>query len=672
MADPGGIIGGLDGLRALAVIAVVVYHITPGALPGGFLGVDVFFVVSGFLITTLLLREVRKTKKVDLKGFWTRRARRLLPALIFLVVTVVPAAALINRDLLVGIGRQVLGALTFSSNWLEIAHGSSYFDQTSPLLFKNFWSLAVEEQFYLLWPPLFILIIMMIRTWQTRVGLALGLAGVSALLMAIMADPMNLTRVYYGTDTHLFGLTLGIALAFSWAPPSGTWMAGTWQRYSQIVGIAGFVGLMTLLFVLKDQSIIAYRGGILLASICTVALIAAMLAPGSRLAKISDNRVSRWVGTRSYAIYLWHWPILVMASLLWPAAPGTTEFWIRSALAVAVTFGICEFSYHYIETPIRKNGFKETISIAVNHIATRSPAAVGLTVAGAIMVAGTGIAVASAPEKSSVQLEIEENEKRFEEQNNTAPDPSGDPAGPEDANGGEGSENVNNPDAPGTDSPGSDNPERSENPDASQSPDGTDNPDGSEDPDGSENPGESEGSEDPDNGNGGQTPEGDWTMPTGDEITAIGDSLIVTSADGLEVQFPGINFIAKSNRQWHQAPALVEQGLADGTIRRAVILDFGTNAGIPDPDVVRQTIELLGPDRMIVIVTIYGLSTFIDASNDYIREIASEYPNVAVADWHAAVSAQPQMLQADQTHPNIEGMYLFAETVDGALRSFVE
>nr|WP_241698433.1 acyltransferase family protein [Flaviflexus huanghaiensis] len=626
MADPGGYIAGLDGLRALAVGAVVIYHITPTAMPGGFLGVDVFFVVSGFLITTLLLRELRKTKGINLKGFWTRRARRLLPALIFLVLTVVPVAGLINKDLLVGIGRQVLGALTFSSNWLEIANGSSYFNQTSPQLFKNFWSLAVEEQFYLIWPPLFILVIVFMRGWRLRVGISVGLAVASAILMAALYIPEYATRVYYGTDTHLFGLALGIALAFSWAPASGTWLAGRWSRWSQVAGVGALIGLFVLMLTLGDQSALAYRGGIFLSSILTLTVIAAMISPGSRLARASENRVFHWIGTRSYAIYLWHWPILVMVGLLVPAAPGTALFWVRSAAAVAITAGICEFSFRYIETPIRVNGFRAGFGSVRDRLLTRRPIYVGLAASTVLMIVGTGVAVAVAPDKSSVQLEIEENEKRLE-----AATPSDkDPVGPVD----EGEEPAAPPAAP----------------DAAQVEPAADSP----------APTEPEAEADKTDG------KTLFPMPTGEEITAIGDSLIVTSAGGLEATFPGINFIAKSNRQWHEAPALVQEGLDNGTIRRAVILDYGTNAGIPDPQIVRDTIDMLGPDRMIVLVTIYGQSTFINAANDVIREIAADYPNVAVADWHAAISLEPHLLQADQTHPDYGGMDLFAETVRDA------
>ncbi|MEO7449103.1 MAG: acyltransferase, partial [Humibacillus sp.] len=209
---------GLDGLRALAILSVLVYHLDAAWLPGGFLGVDVFFVVSGFLITTLLVREHHRTGRVSLSSFWLRRARRLLPALAVCVLTSVLIARVVNTDLLVQVGRQMLGALTFSTNWIEITAGSSYFDQTAPQLFMNFWSLAVEEQFYLVWP--LVTIGLLTLAPRLRVGAAVALGGGSALLMAALYVPdADATRVYYGTDTHLVGLMAGAALAFAWATP---------------------------------------------------------------------------------------------------------------------------------------------------------------------------------------------------------------------------------------------------------------------------------------------------------------------------------------------------------------------------------------------------------------------------------------------------------------------
>ena len=184
-----GRLPGLDGLRALAIVAVLTFHLDPSWLPGGFLGVDVFFVVSGFLITTLLVRERAATGGLDLPGFSTRRARRLLPALLVCVPASVLLARLSEGDLLVGIGRQVLGAFTFTSNWLELAAGSDYFAATTPTLFMNLWSLAVEEQFYLLWPLAVLVLLRVTRGYEARAAVALGLAMLSAVLMAVHVDP---------------------------------------------------------------------------------------------------------------------------------------------------------------------------------------------------------------------------------------------------------------------------------------------------------------------------------------------------------------------------------------------------------------------------------------------------------------------------------------------------
>src|SRR5690625_3791387 len=182
-------IEGLDGWRALAVSAVLVFHLRPGTLPGGFIGVDVFFVISGFLITTLLVRELARHGRINLPRFWLRRARRLLPALVTVVVTSTVAAYFAGGDLLVGIGRHIAGALTFSNNWVEIVAGSDYFAASTPNLFMNFWSLAVEEQFYILWPIITIVIMAFLPRTKHRLILLGGAAAISALAMAIAYTP---------------------------------------------------------------------------------------------------------------------------------------------------------------------------------------------------------------------------------------------------------------------------------------------------------------------------------------------------------------------------------------------------------------------------------------------------------------------------------------------------
>src|SRR5690606_14639170 len=198
---------GLDGLRAIAVCLVLIYHLFPAAgLPSGFIGVDVFFVVSGFLITSLLLRPTRHTLRHRLVDFWRRRARRLLPSLALMLTVCATTAWLIGGDVLVGIGRQLLGAATFSYNWVALGAGSDYFAATEPELFRNVWSLAVEEQFYLLWPLLLPVLLWVLRVRWLLVAFAVAAAAASAWWMSVLVGSDAVTRAYFGTDSHAFGL----------------------------------------------------------------------------------------------------------------------------------------------------------------------------------------------------------------------------------------------------------------------------------------------------------------------------------------------------------------------------------------------------------------------------------------------------------------------------------
>lgn len=608
MSDHGGYIRGLDGLRALAVGAVILYHVFPGVFRGGFLGVDVFFVISGFLITTLLIREDRKNNFIDLKGFWVRRARRLIPALATLILVVVPAAWAVHTDLLVGIGRQVLGALTFSTNWLEIAHGSSYFDQTSPLLFKNFWSLAIEEQFYVFWPIIMLVVLALLTVWWQRLALAATIAVGSGLLMMVLYSGDNLTRLYYGTDTHIFGIAIGVGLAFLWSDPSGRILGKAhWRRYSSAYGWTALAVLLIFMLILPDTGPWAYMGGMFAASLLTCVIIAAMLRSESILARVGEMRALRWIGTRSYGLYLWHWPILIMLAVVVPVAFGSWQYWLRSIAAIVLTGIICEISFRFVETPLRKNGFKASFARAREFVTAKRE---GKIAAGAVvlLVLATVVAIVIAPEKSETQRMIEAGQE-----GTVAISPA------EVGEGTEGSEDVLSTVPPPPETISDDL---------------------------------------------------DTTVPDASEVTAIGDSMIVASRTGLEAAMPGMNFVATSNLKWSDAPAVVQEALESEQIGRVVVIDFGTNAGVPDEDVVRQTVHMLGEGRMIFLVNLYSPSTFIDSSNSSLAKVAQEYPNVALIDWHAAASANPRLLQVDATHTSIDGANAFGALVKESITDF--
>ncbi|MBD8061528.1 acyltransferase family protein [Oceanitalea stevensii] len=591
-----GHIHGLDGLRALAVGAVLVYHLRPTSLPGGFLGVDVFFVISGFLITTLLLRELGKKGRVDLPRFWLRRARRLLPALVSVVVVSVSLAAVAGGDLLVNIGRQVLGALTFSNNWLEIGAGSSYFAQTSPLLFVNFWSLAVEEQFYLLWPPLLGLLLALTSTGRQRVRVALAVAAVSALLMALLHTPgQDATRVYYGTDTHLFGLMIGVALAFAWASPHSWLHSAAWQRWRQPAALVALAGLLVLMTVLHEDTALTFRGGILAASLLTAVLVAALLGPVGIYQRLLRMPPVAWLGERSYGIYLWHWPLILVLTELMPATTYDSALsWTTRALALVLTLVVAGASYRWLEMPVRQEGFLGVWRRWSSALRGGRRAAQVVGGAAVVLLVTTAVAVATAPTTSLTQQQIEANEELVAASaaESEAPEPL-----PADA---------------------------------------------------------------------------DWTVPAGEEISGFGDSIMVTSAHGLTARWPEIALDAKSNRQWPDGLAAVEQAVDQGTVRRAVVLDFGTNAGVGEPDVVRAALDALGPGRMVVVVNLYGGSYWIPEANAALADVVADYPNAIIADWYAAIDAEPEKLQSDGIHPDIEGGHLYTDVVAEAFAELSE
>ncbi|USQ76374.1 acyltransferase family protein [Ornithinimicrobium cryptoxanthini] len=691
-----GHIHGLDGLRAIAIIGVLVFHFTPNTLPAGFIGVDVFFVLSGFLITTLLLREISRQGRIDLPQFWLRRARRLLPALVTVVVLSVAAARLVGGDLLVNIGRQALGAMTFSTNWLEVAAGASYFHSTSPLLFINFWSLAVEEQFYLLWPIGLVVLLAVTRTAKQRIGFVLALALASAMAMAVLFSPdEDSTRIYYGTDTHLFGLMLGVALAFAWAAPHRAGLrTAAWRRWRMpAVGVALLV-LVGLMALLSEGNPWTFRGGLLLACLATVVLIAGLLESGSPWRTMMSLAPLRWIGERSYGIYLWHWAVLMIVATLFPYAEGTVRGALTLTGALVLTLVLSELSFRFIETPVRRDGFRASFG-AVRQRMVGAGTLTSRVVAGstATLLLLAAVAIATAPEKSQTQQAIETAEAQL---NGSAPDVSaragllggvslGMPtpqAAPAAADG-------DTTDGQTTDGAQTDGDTAGEAGAAGEvtgdsAADGfaqamgglvdagtaaaqeqADSDSKDADQDGHEAGGqpEADAPHAP-----GAIPDG-WheddeglLVPDSGRLTAIGDSLVVTSADGLKWRFPEMNFAAKSNRQWKDANPVLASALAQGEVRDNVIVHFGTNAGV-DGEALRTFLDTLGPDRQVVVMNLYGSSTFIPDSNETIEKVVADYPNAVVGDWQATIAEQPGVLQSDRVHPDIEGMHVYAAVV---------
>ena len=357
---------GLDGLRALAVLAVIAYHLHLGWAPGGMLGVGVFFTLSGYLITDLLLGQHETTGTLQLADFWRRRARRLLPALSVLLAVVAAWVTLLDRPQLSALRGVVVSAVGYVTNWWLIAQHRSYFAQfgpPSPL--GHLWSLAVEEQFYLVWPWLLWL---GLRWTRGRPGTRSRLAAATALLAALSAIEMatlyrpgyDPTRIYDGSDTRAFALLIGAALAFVW--PSRHLRGGITRGARRILDGAGVTGLAVIVGLIcctNEYSAFLYRGGMVLLSVATALVVGTAASPASRIGRALGWGPLRWLGVRSYGIYLWHYPIIVLTT---PASGRDTL--ARGALQVAASIGVAELSWRYIEEPVRRGAIGRCLTRA--------------------------------------------------------------------------------------------------------------------------------------------------------------------------------------------------------------------------------------------------------------------------------------------------------------------
>ncbi|HHT7141651.1 acetyltransferase [Bacillus anthracis] len=349
---------GLDSLRGLAILGVILYHINFNWMPGGFLGVTVFFVLSGYLITDILAMEWKRNKRIDLKKFWLSRARRLLPGMLVMLVITLAWITIFHSSLLEKMRGDSLAALFYVSNWWYIYHKLSYFDnfnQISPL--NHFWSLAVEEQFYVVWPFIISLGLYYIKK-QSRMILLICLgAFASALAMAILYEPgVDSSRIYYGTDTRAFSLLIGAVLALVW--PSNRLANKIIPKARFILDVVGGIALIIILVMFwktNQYDPFLYKGGMVLLSIATALLVANLAHPASRIAQFLRFRPLRWVGVRSYGIYLWHYPILTLTT---PKVNGGDFSIIRAILQFLLIILIAQISWKFIEKPIRQGALR--------------------------------------------------------------------------------------------------------------------------------------------------------------------------------------------------------------------------------------------------------------------------------------------------------------------------
>jgi peptidoglycan/LPS O-acetylase OafA/YrhL len=364
MATKRGIqyIPAIDGLRALAVIAVMFYHLGFSWIPGGFLGVDLFFVISGYVITRLLLDSIAQSGGLDLRGFYLARARRLLPALLFTVVTTTIAIGIWAPDTIKRFITDMPFALTGTMNWWLVAREQDYFESIGrPPLLQHTWSLAVEAQFYLVWP--LILYFILKRLGKNRIPFAALLiaaaSGIALLIVSLSLDASSssdVSHIYFGTDTHSIGLFLGAALAVSWIPQNfTTTLTKQAQNFIDGVGVFGFIGILATFLFINESDPTLYKIAFPLAAIFGAAIIMSVVHPASRFAPVLENPVLLWIGQRSYAIYLWHWIIFQVTR---PTVDLAGQTWALYSLRILIVFALADISLRYVEIPIRRGALK--------------------------------------------------------------------------------------------------------------------------------------------------------------------------------------------------------------------------------------------------------------------------------------------------------------------------
>lgn len=595
---PQGRVPGLDGVRGIAVIAVVLYHFWPSVFPGGFLGVDMFFVLSGFLITGLLIREHTTTGRISLKEFWRRRARRILPAALVVILVVMAVVSLSpNPDLRVGIGLHGLSAALFFSNWHQVIESGSYFAAGPSNVFMHYWSLSIEEQFYVLWPLLALGALWLGRTYLVAIA---GLLTASSLIIMIaIYDPLvDPTRVYFGTDSHLFGLTMGALLAalvylFPSFPRS--------QRFP--ITLPLLLGLFAMIALLPDTSPLTYRGGLFLASLLTAGLVWASVAGGGLVVPwVLESKALKWFGDRSFSLYLWHWPVLLLVAAWVPGG------W-ASVVALAVTLGLSAASYRWVETPLRRDGYRATLR-RMRQIQQFGSVALGAI--GALLVVGILVTLITAPRATLVQQQLEalaaESEKTDKAEKPTKPakDPKDTKAGTE-------KEDDSSPDESDSNSANADAKNSSDSDDSTTSP----------------------------------TP---VPIPRGNQILAVGDSVLLAAKRAMETRFPGIILDGEVSRHYIGGESILTSALAANPERSSVILSFGTNGKSLNGELERM-IDEIGPDRTVYVVAPYGPQQAIKQAAQQVIEVAAEHSNVYPVMWCQAAVSQPDAMYSDRVHP---------------------
>ncbi len=612
----------IDGLRALAVAAVLVYHANIGILPGGFLGVEVFFVISGYLITSLLLADRAREGRVGLLGFWQRRARRLLPAVFVLIIAALVYSVVFLPGEVHSLRGDALAGFGYVSNWYLIFDQQSYFESLGrPSLLRHLWSLAVEEQFYLIWPVVFALVLDRLRR-KYALAVILAAAFASAGLMAYLYNPdTDPSRIYYGTDTRATGLLIGAALAFAWQIGRLPERLPRLTRHlAEFTGVCALAGLVLISAIASEQSAFLYRGGFALVALLTALLVAACVHPNTRLLSgLLSHQPLTWIGTRSYSIYLWHWPVFMLTR---PGLDVSFDGGELFALRLALTALLAEASYRLVETPVRtgivgrawqsiRSARWPNLGAALRPLSATSAATGGVIFLGITVAAATPPAPPSylaLPAVNIVSWSQPVSAASATRHENAVTPTQAAPAYLLHDSSAEVLPSSGTPVLP---------------------PATVDHP------------------------------------PL--RVLAIGDSVMLGAAGALAEAIPSAEIDASVSRQVSEGIAALEARAAAGTLGDVVVIHLGTNGSFTTGqfDHVMATLQTV---ERVVFLNLKVPRDWEGPDNAILSESVSRYPNAVLIDWHAFASDHPEYFYDDEIHLNPEGATRYASLIAQAVQ----
>jgi peptidoglycan/LPS O-acetylase OafA/YrhL len=635
---------GLDGLRAIAVMAVLLYHADLTWIPGGFLGVEVFFVISGYLITALLLAEWHQKGRISLKDFWLRRARRLLPALYVLLVVTLTFAVVFLPGEVAELRADMIAAVGYVTNWFLILGQQSYFESVGrPSLLQHLWSLAVEEQFYLIWP-----IVLTVglgfgakRLRRQRVlTVALVGAAASALAMALMYTPgVDPSRVYFGTDTRATGLLCGAALAFLWSPGDKYRPAearhqrlrlpdrGRFRRrwgwttplLLDVLSIAALGGLIWFFLHLGEFEPFLYRGGLALVGLMTLAAIMAVVHPYAHVGSyLLGSAPMRWLGVRSYGIYLWHWPVFMVTRPELDVPFGGLPL---LALRLGITIVLADLSYRFVETPIRRGALGRAWKTLHD---ARGPerwrlrlqwAGAVLPIVASLALLGVAVAHAKPPEKPEylAKMKAVHTSQHPGQKSSTA------------------------------DSPANDEPSSQEN--------------------------ESIGNASPDTTKADRKTQDEKSGVSAykGSVSAIGDSVMLGAVPSLQKDIRGLGVVdAEVGLQVYDAIGILQSRRASGQLGSLVIVHLGNNGTFTKQEFDQIMRILSGVDK-VVFVNVKVPRSWEETNNEVISEGVERYPNAVMVDWYAASANHPEYYYRDGYHLRPRAQKVYADLLSSHL-----